>query len=139
MMKARFQHIASLLLAVLVLFSTQSFSINTHYCGNILVDKAIMKPAKKCAMHSEQSQSKHEHENEKDECCDDEVDLIEGQDQLKIQSTDFELPHPIFVEAFVFTFFSTSSFETEVNTTIYEDPPPLLQRDFQTFYQVFLI
>lgn len=138
-MKAQFQHIASLLLALLVLVSTQSFSINTHYCGNILVDKAIMKPAKKCAMHGEQSHSNHEQESKKDECCNDQVDLIEGQDQLKIQPSDFELPNPIFVEAFVFTFFSTTSFETEVNTTIYEDPPPLLKRDFQAYYQVFLI
>ncbi|NGZ90593.1 HYC_CC_PP family protein [Psychroflexus maritimus] len=138
-MKFCFQHITSLLLALLVLVSTQSYSVNSHYCSNILVDKAIMKPAKKCEMHGEKTHSEQKHEHKKDECCDDEVELIKGQDQLKIQSSDFELPLPIFVEAFVFTFFSTTYFETEVNTTIYEDPPPLLQRDFQTLYQVFLI
>ncbi|MFO7703127.1 MAG: hypothetical protein R6V37_09105 [Psychroflexus maritimus] len=90
-------------------------------------------------MHGEKTHSEQKHEHKKDECCDDEVELIEGQDQLKIQSTDFELPHPVFVEAFVFTFFLNTSFEAEVNTTICEDPPPLRQRDFQTLYQVFLI
>jgi hypothetical protein len=116
-----------------------SFSINTHYCGNILIDKQVMLPAEKCEMHGEKTHAAQKHEHKKDECCDDEVDLIKGQDQLKIQSTDFELPLPIFVEAFVDTFFFNTTFETEVNTTIYEDPPPLLQRDFQTLYQVFLI
>ena len=138
-MKFCFQHITSLLLALLVLVSTQSYSVNSHYCSNILVDKAIMKPAKKCDMHGEKTHSEQKHEHKKDECCDDEVEIIQGQDELKVPSLQTELPNPIFVEAFVFTFFFNTTFETEVNTTIYEDPPPLLQRDFQTLYQVFLI
>ena len=132
-MKSFFSKIVSFSLAVLLLFSTLSFTVGSHYCGNILVDKAVLSKAEPCEMHQKNSSEKDS------DCCDDEVELIKGQDQLNIQSTDFELPHPVFVEAFVFTFFSTTYFETEVNTTIYEDPPPLLQRDFQTLYQVFLI
>ena len=138
-MKARFQHIASLLLALLVLVSTQSFSINSHYCGNILVDKAVMKSAKKCAMHSESSHKKHEQEQQKDDCCDDEVELIEGQDQLKIQSSEFELPNPYFVEAFVFSFLVQIPFEAKPKINFQENPPPLLTRDFQSYYQTYLI
>lgn len=138
-MKARFQHSIHFLLAVLVLVSTQSYSINAHYCGNILVDKAIMKPAQKCAMHNEHSPTNHEQPNKKDNCCNDEVELIEGQDQLKIQSSHFELPHPIFVEALVFTYFTSPSYETEASIPFYENPPPLLKRDFQAFFQVYLI
>ena len=138
-MKTHFQHIASLLLAVLVLVSTQSYSINTHYCGNILVDKAIMKPAKKCAMHDTNSSLHHEHDDKKDDCCDDEVELIEGQDQLKVQSLDFELPNPVFFEAFVYTFIFNTSFEALEKVDYSENPPPLLLRDFQAHYQVFLI
>lgn len=132
-MKSFCSKILSFSLAVLLLFSTLSFTVGTHYCGNILVDKAVLTKAEPCEMHQKNPSE------EESECCDDEVEIIQGQDQLKIQSSDFELPHPVFVEAFVFTFFSTPSFEAEVNTTIYEDPPPLLQRDFQTLYQVFLI
>jgi hypothetical protein len=132
-MKSLVSKIASLSLALLVLFSTLSFTVGIHYCGNIMMDKAVLAKAEPCEMHQKNPSE------EESECCDDEVELIKGQDQLKIQSSDFELPLPIFVEAFVYTFFFNTTFETEVNTTIYEDPPPLLQRDFQTLYQVFLI
>jgi hypothetical protein len=138
-MKSTFQHIISLFLAFLVLVSTQSYSINTHYCGNILVDKAIMKPAKKCAMHDMQSHSNHENEMQKDDCCSDEVEWIDGQDQLKIQSTDFELPNLVFVEAFLHAFLFNISIVKEKKSPSYEDPPPLYQKDLQAFYQVYLI
>lgn len=124
-------------MVVIVMASTMSVTVNTHYCGNILVDKAIMKPAKKCAMHEQQTH--HEQDNLKDDCCDDEVELIEGQDQLKVQSSNYELPLPVFVEAFVFTFFLKYSFKVEVKTAIYEAPPPTQQIDFQILHQVFLI
>ena len=126
-------------MAVLVMCSTMSFSVQSHYCGNILVDKAIMKPAKKCAMHKASLQSKHTHQEQKDDCCDDEVNLIEGQDQLKVQSYEFELPNPYFVEAFIYTFIFNTSFEALEKVDYSENPPPLLLRDFQAHYQVFLI
>mgnify|MGYP000134804088 CR=1 FL=1 len=138
-MKTRFQHIASLILALLVLVSTQSFSINSHYCGNILVDKAVMKSAKKCAMHSKSSHKNHEQEQQKDDCCDDEVELIEGQDQLKVQSSEFELPHPIFVEAFVFSFLVQIPFEAHPKIDYFENPPPLPLKDFHALFQTYLI
>lgn len=138
-MKARFQHIASLILALLVLVSTQSFSINSHYCGNILVDKAVMKSAKKCAMHSEPSHEKHEQEQQKDDCCNDEVELIEGQDQLKVQSSEFELPNPYFVEALVFSFLVQIPFETPSKVDYFENPPPLPSKDFHALFQTYLI
>ena len=136
-MKKSLLQILSFFMAVLVMCSTMSFSVQSHYCGNILVDKAIMKPAKKCAMHT--LQSKHAHQDQKGDCCDDEVNLIEGQDQLKVQSYEFELPNPYFVEAFVYTFIFNTSFEALEKVDYSENPPPLLLRDFQAHYQVFLI
>lgn len=139
-MKTIFQHITSLFLALLVLASTQSYSINAHYCGNILVDKAIMKPAKKCSMHDEKTHSNHHHENKKDDCCDDEVDIIQGQDELKMPSVQTELPNPIFVEAFIICFLF--DFPIEANKekiTLYEIPPPLLQKERLSLYQIYLI
>jgi len=81
-MKKRFQHTISLVLALLVLVSTQSFSINSHYCGIILVDKAFIKSAKKCAMHNQEIQTYHEEENQKEDCCSNEFELIEKLDHL---------------------------------------------------------
>lgn len=124
-------------MAIVVLVSTMSMTVSAHYCGNILVDKTIIKPAQKCAMHDAPSQ--HDKENENKSCCDDEVKIIKGQDQLKLQSTDFELPQPTFVQALVYTFFVKPVLQTDISPHSYEYPPPLYQGDFQAFYQVYLI
>jgi len=139
-MKFCFQHITSLLLALLVLVSTQSYSVNSHYCSNILVDKAIMKPAKKCDMHGEKTHSEQKHEHKKDECCDDEVEIIQGQDELKVPSLQTELPNPIFVEAFIISFLFDFPIEADKEKiTHYKTPPPLLQKERLSLYQVYLI
>lgn len=47
-MKKAFQHSISVAMAFLVLFSTFSFTVDKHFCGSFLVDKAIFlkrKPA----------------------------------------------------------------------------------------------
>jgi len=137
-MKIVFQHITSLFLALLVLVSTQSYSINMHYCGNILVDKAVMKPAKKCNMHEQSSCIFHQ--EKKEDCCDDEVDIIQGQDELKMPSLQTELLNPIFVEAFIISFLF--DFPNEANKekiTHYKIPPPLLQKERLSLFQVYLI
>jgi hypothetical protein len=67
----------SLFLAFLVLFSTLSFTIEKHYCGEHLVDTAIFSDAKKCGgMDAEDTIYA------KKPCCKDTVDIIEGQDEL---------------------------------------------------------
>lgn len=136
-MKSLFNQILSVLMAIVVLVSTMSMTVSAHYCGNILVDKTIMKPAQKCAMHDKQA---HQESNQNDkDCCDDEIEIIKGQDQLKLQSTDFELPQPIFVQALVYTFFVKPILQTNTIPSHYEYPPPLYERNFQAFYQVYLI
>ncbi len=136
-MKSFFNQILSVLMAIVVLVSTMSMTVSAHYCGNILVDKTVMKPAQKCAMHD--ATSEHEKEDKHNSCCDDEVEIIKGQDQLKLQSIDFELPQPIFVQALVYTFFVKPVLHTDTSPNSYEYPPPLYQGDFQAIYQVYLI
>ena len=41
-------------LALLVLFSTVSFTIEKHFCGDILVDVAVFTEVEKCAMEAEE-------------------------------------------------------------------------------------
>tara|TARA_R110002033_G_scaffold155892_1_gene192145 strand:+ start:131 stop:289 length:159 start_codon:yes stop_codon:yes gene_type:complete len=40
-MNNNFYKIASFLMALLVLFSTFSFTVDKHFCGNTLVDTAV--------------------------------------------------------------------------------------------------
>ena len=40
----------SVVMAVVVLLSTMSFSVDMHYCGDMLVDFSIMEQVKTCGM-----------------------------------------------------------------------------------------
>ncbi len=42
--------ITSLLLAFMVLFSTLSFSVNKHYCGNLLFNQSFFNHSQDCGM-----------------------------------------------------------------------------------------
>lgn len=83
-MKATVLHKSfSLFLAFLVLFSTFSFTVEKHYCGNHLVDTAIFSQAKKCGGIGAEDIS-----YVKKPCCKDIVVIIEGQDELTVK--DFQ-------------------------------------------------
>ena len=74
-MKKSFSKIASFLLALLVLFSTFSFTVEKHFCGEFLMDVSFIGHADDCGMDMENVSAK------KKNCCKDEVHHIEGQDE----------------------------------------------------------
>ncbi|HEY9185567.1 MAG TPA: hypothetical protein VIM94_09595 [Salegentibacter sp.] len=129
-MKKAFQNSGSVLLALMVLFSTLSFTVDKHFCGSFLVDKAIFSEAETCGM---------EMENSADNCCTNEKVVIDGQDELKhsFESLDFE--QQIFIASFSFSYLNL--FETLSKEVIpFKDySPPLLVTDIHLVDQVFLI
>ena len=76
-MKSIFTKISSALLAFLVLFSTLSFTVESHYCGGFLMDISVVGEANDCGMKVEQTMAA-----EKINCCKDEVIITDGQDEL---------------------------------------------------------
>lgn len=52
-MKQIFNKTVALFLAFVVLFSTMSFTIDMHFCGNTLVETAIFHKAKGCGMETQ--------------------------------------------------------------------------------------
>lgn len=123
----------SALLALLVLFSTVSFTIEKHFCGDVLVDVALFTEAEKCEMEAlEMKQNKT--------CCKDEVDVIKGQDKLKSSSfEDLKFEQQQFLASFVCTY--TNRFKT-LEKEIYphkDYSPPNLVDDIQLLNDTFLI
>lgn len=122
-------------LTLLVLFSTFSFTVEKHYCGNTLVDIAVFSEAKGCGMETA-SMAKA-----KKPCCKDTVDLIEGQDELNIVSfDDLEFSTQLFVSSYIYTAF-VSFFESLPKQIIphKEYSPPNIIYDIQLLDAVFLI
>ncbi len=63
--------IFSMLLALLVLFSTVSFTIEKHFCGDVLVDVSVFAEAQKCGMEALEMATRN---LAKKSCCKDEVE-----------------------------------------------------------------
>ena len=128
-------------MALLVLFSTMSFSVDMHYCGDHLVDFSLTEKVDSCTMKAEMSNSSSEcaaMEMEMD-CCSDVELVMEGQDDLKISMDQLSLDQQVFVASFVYSY--AHLFEGLAENVIpFRDysPPPLI-RDIQILDQTFLI
>ncbi|WP_370103834.1 hypothetical protein, partial [Winogradskyella sp.] len=85
-MKILLSHkIFSVALSFLVLFSTLSLTVEKHFCGDILIDVAIFTESEKCAMEAFEMEKE---KITKMSCCKDEIDILDGIDQ--ITTTSFE-------------------------------------------------
>ncbi len=122
-----------MLMALLVLFSTVSFTIEKHFCGDTLVDVSMFVEADKCAMEALEILQKKT-------CCKDAIDVVKGQDELIVSAfDDLDFEQQQFVIAF--TFSNINGFESLPKQTIpHKDySPPNLISDIQVLDQVFII
>lgn len=124
--------ITSVSLALLVLFSTFSFTVDQHYCGEFLVDISFTGDADGCGMNMTKSTINN--------CCSDEEISFQGQEDLQYYSPAVK------------TFTSPTLFIPKIhNWTLQltqvkrkpcrfkEFPPPDIPRNFQSEYQVYII
>ena len=133
-MKQHLSKITSFLLALMVLFSTFSFTVEKHYCGESLMDVSFIGDADTCGMDMEKVSTK------KKNCCKDEVHFMEGQDELQqIQIDDLDFSKQQFIVSFYISY--TDLFiENESNKTNYKNLYlPDIPIDYQVLYQSFLI
>ncbi|MEZ4801998.1 MAG: hypothetical protein R2797_04435 [Gelidibacter sp.] len=137
MVKKVFHKGFSLLIAFLVLMSTVSFTIEKHFCGDTLIDVAVFTEAQKCVMEAfEMEQASVT----KMDCCKDELELIKGQDILKLTTfDDLHFEHQLFLSTFIYSY--TNLFEGLPEQVIpHKDySPPNLVTDIQVMDQVFTI
>lgn len=134
-MKHYFQKISIITLALLVLFSTFSFTVDTHYCGDFLVDISINGDAEGCGMKMDMTSNV-----KKKNCCKDEIFKIDGQKELQVQTSDqFTCKHQYFLKAFIVT--PIDSYKENKSTLHFFNnfSPPDIPMDYQVYYQTFLI
>lgn len=128
------QQSGSLVLALLVLVSTMSFTVDKHFCGTYLVDQAIFSEAEDCGMH-------HPVEGAmtgEDGCSDQKVS-VEGQKDLKISFQDLEFPQQVFLASFTFSYVDLFEELPHQFIPFSDYSPPLLVKDFQVLHESFLI
>ena len=126
-------------MALIVLFSTFSFTVHQHYCGDELKDTSVFFEAEKCEMEKMMAETSCEAHQEKKACCEDVIDVVEGQDELKITFDTLSLDQQVFVASFVYTYINL--FEgLEKNVSSYRDyAPPLVVRPIFKLDESYLI
>lgn len=125
-------------MALVVLFSTMSFTVNSHYCGDNLVDTAIFQKAKTCGMEMQNTTSKACSITKKD-CCNDEQINIEGQDELKISFDKLTSNQQLFVASFVYSFIDLFEGLKENVTPFRDYAPPLVTKQIYKLVETYLI
>ncbi len=115
----------------MVLFSTFSFTVDKHFCGSHLVDKAIFSKAETCGMQMNSSMEDH--------CCTNKKVTVEGQDELKVSFDSFDFHTQVFIAAYTYTYFELFESLPKQTVPFKNYSPPLLVTDIQLEDQVFLI
>jgi len=134
-----FKKIAAILMAFVVVFSTMSFSISEHYCGDHLVDSALFSKAESCGMELQKKSPTNECSVDKEDCCSDVVKQIEGQTNLKTDLSNLTFQQQVFVTAFSYSYVNLFEGLDENIVPFKYYSPPLIVTDIQILDQVFLI
>mgnify|MGYP005989950577 CR=1 FL=1 len=134
-MKQLLVKISTLTLAFLVLFSTLSFTVEKHYCGDFLVDVSFAGKAEGCGMKMDSKII-----SIKKNCCKDEIHQIEGQDELQ-QASDvkFNIKNQQFLIAFTVSYEDLFIKKESKKTFQKYFIPPDIILDYQVLHQTFLI
>ncbi|RNC85088.1 MAG: hypothetical protein ED556_11015 [Winogradskyella sp.] len=124
----------SVALSTLVLLSTFSFTIEKHYCGDRLVDVALFSEVDGCGMEMDKLPDL------KKSCCKNEVDLIEGQDEITIKAfDDLEDIQQQVLFAYIYSYFNLYESLPKKVIPHKDYSPPLLISDIQVLNETYLI
>ena len=138
-MKKIFFKISTFCMALLVFVSSLSFTIESHYCGDILVDTSMFGKVESCGMEVKQKPSSKECDITKKNCCSDKQLVLEGQDTLKISFDKLEKEQQIFVAVFFHTYNKLFEDSEEVIPSLNNYPPPIIVRQIYKLDETYLI
>ncbi|WP_274476163.1 HYC_CC_PP family protein [Mangrovimonas aestuarii] len=134
--------ICAMFMAIVVLFSTMSFTFDMHYCGDDLVDVSLFKKAKSCGMEKaiKSTSAKKECSVSKKNCCSDKQQTVTGQDELQQFHIDkLSFKQQLFVATFVHTYLELFESVQDKNDEYREYSPPLFVRPIYKFDETYLI
>jgi len=130
-------NISSIALALLVLVSTVSFTVEKHFCGDVLVDVSLFAEAQKCGMEALEVEKAS---ITKKICCKDTVDLVQGQDELSVKTfDDLNFNQQFFLSTFTLSYLNLFEGLPKQIIPHKNYSPPNLIADIQILDQVFII
>ena len=137
-MKQVFHKISSLIMAIVVLCSTMSFTIEKHFCGDILVETAIFHKVEGCGMEMEKTSTEGCAITKKN-CCKDEQIVIDGQDEMQLSFDKMSLDQQTFMVSFIYSYSTLFESLDEDETTYKDYKPPLVIKEIFKIDEMYLI
>jgi len=89
-------------MAFVVVFTTMSFTVDMHFCGDTLVETAIFQQVKGCGMEL-QKPAKGDCVVKSNNCCNDKQLTIDGQQELQISVSAFSFEQTLYVTSILNT------------------------------------
>ncbi|MCK0191003.1 hypothetical protein [Arenibacter sp. F20364] len=139
LMKVMIHKILALLMAVFMLASTVSWTIEKHYCFGTVVDVALFHEADTCGMDMGSLNDRIKLDKDSNSCCSDEIIFVPGQDDLKMSYHDLDLDQQFFLVAFAGYYLDLFQPVSQPLVPHAHYPPPILVKDIHILDQVFLI
>ena len=134
-MKQLSTKIGSVLMTLIVLLSTMSFTINQRYCDGNLVDTTLFSKSESCKIVVQSDCCKIT-----EECCDHEQIVIDGQKELPSRIViETPIVNQYFVVSLQKFYLEKSNFQSENRVFYKKYNPPSLVFNKQVFHQVFII
>jgi len=138
-MKKAIHKISAILMALVVLLSTMSFTVSMHYCMGDLVDTAIFQKAHTCGMEQGMNDTSSENSNTMKGCCSDEEIKMEGQDDLKLPISDISFDEQVFIVSFLHSYIEQFQTTEEKKNAFFDYPPPFIVRQIFKLDETYLI
>ena len=133
--------ILALILALAVLFSTLSFTVEKHVCMGEVTSVSYFEQVESCGMEEMACDDgdRHTDQIDRSRCCDNISELIPG-DTLEQQAIEgLEIEQYQFLASYI-TSYLLGLEKADLTDQIDLGPdPPTLERDIQVLYQTFLI
>lgn len=138
-MKKAFLHIGSLFLALLVLFSTFSFTLETHLCAGEVADTSFLGNLERCEMPNSEHNETQETSLQKIPCCQDIVETIESSNDELTVVKELDVQEQQIVAALLFSYIHLFEGIAQQPIFIKGYDPPRVSKDIQVLYDTFLI
>ena len=129
---------SAILLAFLLLFSTVSFSMDMHFCGDKLVDLSFFDNSADCSMKLLMPKEEKCPMSLMKCCTDEEISQV-GQDELATSFHSLDLKEQQFLIAYTIVYLANFSDNAGQHIPFSHYTPPLITYDRQVIWETFLI
>ncbi|CAM1373495.1 conserved exported hypothetical protein [Tenacibaculum litopenaei] len=131
--------ITAICITFVLVFSSMSFAVEKHFCGDYLVDISYLGDADACGGEREEACGSDTTNSEPD-CCKDEIAHVQGIDDLSKLGSEQQLFSPVIwllTSSYFFQLPSVADVDNEVDTVA--DSPPISKKSKRILYQVYIL